>query len=429
MESFMKSFFAVSVRVFFFILGTLAPQFSHAQVISPSARELMISYETQFVVQLTRDRDVATAIDEHSSHLFGVLHSPHWNKVYGLYADLGGIAAPRLPAKTQMISAVPIRGSKRLFQVRYRYVGILLVHKKVAQDWLNRGQIELPMPYQVASIYNEKCTDEHYSSLGDYWYFYDPFRRGCEYLLSEPYHRMVSITVRTPNVQKREYRPDLGALRGDNGNGSLMKIAVIHGFNESDRAKSDEGRIGFNRLNADLKKGGFSEEIVRKTFTSPLHIFRKKVGAIDVEIHHLLATTDSDARTNRFAQFFKESIETADVLMYLGHSGLGANLDIESLESRVGEFQFQPNKKQILFFDSCASYSYYLELFKNQKRRSKIDVVTNGLSSYFEASEAILRKFLNALVFAKNEATWLEILTAMESPLKGDSYLINVGGI
>lgn len=402
---------------------------ARAQVISPSARELVLSFDAKFIVQLTRDRDVATAIDDHSSHLFGVLHSPHWNSLYGLYPDLGGIAAPRLPAKTEFISAIPIQGTQRLFQVHYRYVGVFLVHRKVAQDWLSSGTVTLPMPYKMSSIYNVNCTDPHYTTRGDYWYFYDPYREGCEYLLSEPYHRMVTMKVSAPTEPKREYRPDLGALRGDNGNGSVMKISIIHGFAESDRAKADEGRVGFEKLNRDLRSAGFIQEIVQKKFTSPLYIFRKKVGSIDVEIHHLLADTEIDARSDRFAQFFKESIETADVLMYLGHSGLGANLDIESLESRAGEFQFQPNKKQIFYFDSCASYSYYLELFRMQKRRSKIDLVTNGLSSYFTQSEAVLRRFLNALVFAKDEATWLQILTDMEVPLKGDSYLLNVGGI
>lgn len=420
-----------SIALFAFVLSSgffTAPRV-HAQVISPSARELVLSFDAEFVVQLTHDRDVATAIDDHSSHLFGVLHSPHWNALYGLYRDLGGIAAPRLPAKTQLISAVPIKGTRRLFQVRYRYLGVFLVHRKVAQDWISHGQITLPMPYKMTSIYNVNCTDEHYTTRGDYWYFYDPYRKGCEYLLAEPYHRMVTMKVSAPAEPKREYRPDLRTLRGDNGNGSIMKISIIHGFNESDRARADEGRIGFEKLNADLRKAGFSQEVAQKKFTSPLYIFRKKVGAIDVEIHHLLANTEIDARSDRFAQFFKDSIETADVLMYLGHSGLGANLDIESLESRVGEFQFQPRKKQILYFDSCASYSYYLELFRMQKRRSKIDVVTNGLSSYFTQSEAVLRRFLNALVFAKDEATWLQILSDMEVPLKGDSYLLNVGGI
>lgn len=131
-----------------------------------------------------------------------------------------------------------------------------------------------------------------------------------------------------------------------------------------------------------------------------------------------------------FAKFFKEAVENADVIIYGGHSGLGGNLDIPSLESKAGKFKFNSKKRQIFYFDSCASYAYYLTQFSGEKTKSKIDILTNGLSSYFETSQAVLEGLLeNILSETKEDVSWMQIMKDMEKPLDGGSFLLNVGGV
>jgi hypothetical protein len=79
----------------------------------------------------------------------------------------------------------------------------------------------------------------------------------------------------------------LDLLRGPNGNGDTFRIDVVHGF-ESSQTRS------------------------------------------------FLVETEITARAKSFAVSFKEAVENADVIFYAGHSGLGGNLDIPSLEEKAG---------------------------------------------------------------------------------------------
>jgi hypothetical protein len=149
-----------------------------------------------------------------------------------------------------------------------------------------------------------------------------------------------------------------------------------------------------------------------------------------VEIKSLLVDTGIESRSRVFADFFREAVQTADVIYYAGHSGLGGNLDISSLEAKSGEFVFPRNKRQIFFFDSCSSYSYYLEPFSAQKTRARIDVVTNALASYFHTGGLVKSEFLDVLLDPDlTDLSWLDILKRIEFALEGESYLMSVGGV
>ncbi|MFN7455308.1 MAG: hypothetical protein ACK5RO_11685, partial [Pseudobdellovibrionaceae bacterium] len=148
-----------------------------------------------------------------------------------------------------------------------------------------------------------------------------------------------------------------------------------------------------------------------------------------VEVRHLLTDTGAESRSTVFAKFFKKAVKEADVIIYAGHSGLGGNLDIPTLERKAGAFEFNPQKRQVFFFESCSSYSYYLEPFAAEKTKAKIDIVTNGLSSYFHTGPFVLEVFVTSILDETvKDTSWLEILRRMEAPLEGGSYLLNVGG-
>ena len=150
---------------------------------------------------------------------------------------------------------------------------------------------------------------------------------------------------------------------------------------------------------------------------------------MQIEVKHQLADTELDIRGITFAKFFKEAVETADVVIYAGHSGLGSNLDIAALERKVGNFRFNPKKKQIFFFDACTSYAFHLSPFAAEKTRGKIDILTYALPSYFHTGQAVKEKFFEILFDPSiQDMTWLNIMKAMEEPLDGGTYLLNVGG-
>ena len=83
----------------------------------------------------------------------------------------------------------------------------MILHKKVADRLLKTGYLDLPLPANPYEIYDPACTDEHYSEFSDFWYFYDPFRQGCEYLSAPPKAVIVRITITaTENKKMEEYK-------------------------------------------------------------------------------------------------------------------------------------------------------------------------------------------------------------------------------
>lgn len=418
------------------VVQTLLSQTLFAQTIGPQTEELKFSYRAEFLADQDMG-DPESLARLHLSHLFGVLHSPTLVKRMGVPRKIEGVAVPRLPAKITVersISRVGDEGQSR-WLIRYRASGIMLMHKNAAREVLRTGSWSLPLPADLNTIYFEECTDSYYSSVGDYWYFYDPFRAGCAHLSAKPFSHEVVLTMAPAFTRKLDQDLRLDLLKGDNGNADKFLISVVHGFAEDKNHPDDDGRRNYEALNEYLKKEGFVGRELRPKSSRPLSEFSKsKVldngRSIQISVRHLLVETGAETKGLTFARFFKQAVEESDVFVYAGHSGLGANLDIDALERKAGEFQFNSQKRQLFYFDSCASYSYYLHPFRAEKTRAKLDLITNGLSSYFSTGPQVLEQFLEPLLGPQSgRMLWTDYLGAMESPLKGASYFVNVGGI
>lgn len=419
--------FVVAVGIF------ATSQSAKAQIIGPHVQEVRFHYTTTFEIPV--DADEQTDEDRaqlHASHLFGLFHSPKLVSQYGVPEGIGGIGAPRSQMRINILSS-EIDGD--IVRITYSNSGKMIFHKNAAKKLIAASELVIKMPTNPYAIYDEKCTDEHYNSFGDYWYFYDPYKKGCNYLLKEPLATEVHIAIKDFEYKKLQTMMQLPQLRGNNGNGDLLSIYVIHGYESDPKDKADPGRVNFEEFNEYLRQNDFNEDKVKSARNSSLLVYTKDIildnaKTIHVEVKHLLVETAMESRSKVFAKFFKEAIENADIIVYGGHSGLGGNLDIPSLEEKAGKYKFNPNKKQIFFFDSCASYSYYLEHFAVEKTKAKIDVITNGLSSYFHTSNVVLSALMDRFLSKKSaDVEWNKTLGEMEKVLDGDTYLLSVGGI
>jgi hypothetical protein len=421
------------VLVFSF-LGVALP--AQSQILSPSAVEVEIFYKATFLSEGSKEdqeRSVEEKAEFHASHIFGILQSKQFVKKFELNANaVGGLGAPRWPPEIVVKKESELEDGRS--EITYTLRAKMLLHKKVAKDWLQAGEISLPLPYDLAEIYDTHCTDEHYNSRGDYWYFYNVFAKGCTYLQKEPYAHSVSVKIVEIEPRKVADSPRLKLLRGDNGNGDLFSIYVIYGFEEDAHNSSDEGRLNFETFLEELERRGFQQRQVnrdtrRPLFVSEMDLEKNNGRPVHVEIKSLLVDTAIESRSTAFAKFFKEAVENADIILYAGHSGLGGNLDIPSLEEKAGEFTFDPTKRQLFFFDSCSSYSYYLDPFRKMKTRKSIDILSYGLPSYFATTQKIHNAFLDLVLDMDGDPSWMEFMERLEKPLRGGSYLINVGGI
>ena len=401
---------------------------SLAAVLSPEGVEVKFSFQAQF--QTSEDGGAVELADAHAQHLFGYFQSPSVVSMFKLNSDTLGVAAPKLPLFYSILSDKKT-GSVRT--ISYKTSGTLLMNKKTAKKLLAQENWTISLPYDLDNYYDENCTDEHYNTFGDFWYFYDPFRKGCEYLAKAPMGAAVTLKIKEI-AQPNDISAGFKAMRADNGNGDLFEIATINGFSESSTDKEDDGRVNFEALNEWLVKQGFTMKVLAKFETRPVLEFTKLVKTdegktINFRIVRLLAETGVGTKNVTFAKFFKNAMERSDVVVYNGHSGLGGNLDIPSIEEKSGEIQFNPKKRQLFFFDSCSSYSYYLYPFEQKKSKGKIDIITQGLQSYFWTEVPSLQALLKHLLNVNSNPMWSEVLHSMEAPLEGNTQLLNVGSI
>lgn len=418
---------------------------SLAQVLAPQAQELSFKFRAEFLFS-PQDFDPQDARSSeamaqlHASHLFGMMHSRGMSESFGLDYDLvGGIGSPRAPmvVSAQRATTGADRREGKI-RVSYEAQGKMLVHSTVARRILKTGRLEWPLPKDISDIYDKNCTDTYYQDLGDFWYFWDPFRAGCEYLAEEKSNQVV-IEFKPTRQIDRNVTPRLDLLRGANGNGAEFSVFTIFGYNkapapEKARRSRDEGRQNYKAMSEYYKASGFKLVDKRLNGIDQVEIWSQELTIqgrlVQAKITHVLADSGVDAEADTFAQVFKDAVETGDVVIYAGHSGLGGNLDIPGLEARAGKFQFQHGKRQIFFFESCSSYSYYLENFAAEKTKARIDIVTNGLSSYFHTGAPVIQAFLDVFWDGRiKDLKWLELLKQVEAPLQGGSYLLNVGGL
>lgn len=414
----------------------LATQVS-AQILSPNATEVDFTYEAIVEVPLNETFiDSISAARFQAQHMFGIFSSPTIIGRMGINSNnIHGIGGPKSQSEVLILSEEVIEKNQKSFaRIYYKNSGQMILHNNAAEKVLAKGLFNIPLPTNPFKIYRKKCTDSHYDTFGDFWYFYDPYREGCERLSQDPLAQNVVIQVKKSKTRNIQRSAELPLLRGDNGNGNLFSIYLIHGFSEDKKDPQDDGRINYQGAHDYLIEKGFAFERLKKNTPYSLNLYKKTVvlstgETIRIEVKSLLVETAVESTSKVFADFFKQAVAKADVIIYEGHSGLGGNLNIPELERKAGKFVF-PNKKQIYYFDSCSSYSYYLDHFNAYKTKTNIDVVTNGLSSYFHTSPLVLKEFLNYLVGTDNRNfQWMTILKKMESVLGKETYLVNVGGL
>jgi hypothetical protein len=118
----------------------------------------------------------------------------------------------------------------------------------------------------------------------------------------------------------------------------------------------------------------------------------------------LIFGTEGDWSTR---QIFREAYKNADVVLYDGHSYIGAGAQ-DPGNYTMADFN---NNYQILFFNSCVSFNYYgVPYFKLKNGGTKkLDLVTNGLEVHILDGGKSMGQFIAAL-FDGKQNTWLRML-------------------
>lgn len=388
-------------KLFIFLSASLMLSQAFAQIPKGSERKLYVGtnsteakleFSATVEIDTTRtpqEKTLRNAIESQLEHIIGPMSLTQYTAV---------------PKGDHTISEVKIV-SKTASKViaSYKYQGTIVLQNGPKDTY------GVYLPINPAKIYskamvgaNNPCTDEHYQSEGDFWYFWSPEREDCQLKEGKDYVIVKAKVQRYVN-SKLTY-PEYQNLPDAQGN---INIHVLFGMDETDQDRNplkskDINAYNYREFRNYLIKNGYkavkwTEEQVQsvaKTMNGDAP-YVETIQKGKLVYRFFYGPTGIDEDSLGFHWFYKDALENASVMMYEGHSGLGGHLDLDSIEESLGETINFNKKYQIYFFDSCTSYKYYNTAYferkmtaKDPKGSKKLDIFTNGLATAFDAMPA-----------------------------------------
>ena len=215
------------------------------------------------------------------------------------------------------------------------------------------------------------------------WYAFTPHKSGCRLTSGQDYDIYSGQLVLGPTMVTSfpEYEKLMSAEK-------VVRMAVLMNF-EIEHA---------DPYIKDLVIQGFSPRLWTQGEISALLGFTPKVfpqvedftksgpnGTLKILLFYGNARVEDLDGSRAFHYFYKNALETSNVVVYNGHSGLGSNIDLGLIEKSEG-FQVRLNPDyQLYFFSGCITYSYYVDMYLARKatpadpRGTKLfDVLTFG---------------------------------------------------
>lgn len=328
-----------------------------------------------------------------------------------------------VPKGDHVISEVKLLSkSEGTYSIGYKYKGTIVLENGPKTTY------DIVMPVNPETIYeagfvgnHNPCTDHHYQSEGDFWYFWSPYNDGCKLKKDKDFVIVKTKIERFENT-KLSY-PEYHNLPDANGD---INIHIFFGMDDNAKGRNP---LNSGDINAENYRQ-FRDYLLEKGYTAKKwtaaeinKIAKTKDGANpyvetikkgNIVYRFFFGPSAIDEDSLAFHWFYKDAIENSSVMIYGGHSGLGGHLDLASIEENLGEeIKFNTKKYQIFFFDSCTSYKYYNTQYFERKATTKdpngtkkLDIFTNGLSTYFhvmpDSNKAIAVAFEKALGYAQS---------------------------
>jgi hypothetical protein len=355
-------------------------------------------------------------------HMFGA-----FTEHPGFKRNPGIVKAKGIP----VITSAEVDTAKGTVKVNYSYEDKVVFKQRLMKN--GPTKIEFVLPKDPSTIYSKgfrkngtvnKCTDDHYNSEGDFWYFWNPKKAGCP-IKSEDLVKISADILPIANTALTF--PYYDKILGDNGNGKKFKVVYLVGIDENFKA-GDLGRQTFNEAIDLLKQNGYMLE--------PKGAARKKVltyntPEYEVELEISLVNPDSDS----FVQTAADGLETSDIFIYDGHSGLGGYLNIDRFQTALGRnLKLPVDKNQIFYFNGCSTFSYYNADYFDLKKttqdpegRTNLDVLTTSIGATFDIGARHDIELITSITLGKRPS-WQSILDNIYRVDRSQSALTHVNG-
>lgn len=255
--------------------------------------------------------------------------------------------------------------------------------------------------------YNHSCVDfgAHDVTSGSMWYYYRPNRSGCNLAAED----VISIeaTVLLSDINSTGKYPEYHKVWEDES----FKVLAVFGKYEDGATSGDAGIDAYNRFVQAVAQELRTHDLVTVPATlpsspgvaSPDVSFKATLpSGATVEVTALLVDNIRTAGATFNARY--EALSTrADLIVYNGHAGLGANI-----RAMAQKGSWVAGQYAMIFINGCDTFAYIDSALydahaavnaDDQVGTKYVDIVTNAMPSYFHsmpnASMALIRSLMN----------------------------------
>ncbi len=403
----------------------------------------------------TLSEEASKTVRRQIKHLFGTLKEHTGSRADG---TINFTNSPGVPKTSHQITEFKLvskveNGANAVYTYSYKFDDKAAFQK----DFFKAGKrtLKIRLPKNPNTIYatglvKEKnlCTDDHYNSEGDYWYFWNPYKKGCPAATLE--NTILVDATLDPMKNTVSTLPEYDRLNED----GILDITYVVGPDHDKINDADLGRKSFEKTFTILTQGkavlqsgeplnSGTEDILAQIPADAdvrfevleqsrdqrtLYAFRDGKKII-VQMFFLEPTSEAFA----FRSSIRDAIMTADILVYDGHSGLGGTLPVSRFFGPE-ERKFAADKYQVIFFNGCSTFAYYNEQYFKQKitqRDTKgtknLDIVTTSIGAPWSTGAEIDSLFI--LSFASGlKPTWQKIMDDVYNVNTGASALTQING-
>lgn len=306
-----------------------------------------------------------------------------------------------------------------LYRVRY--------HAKLPVAW--GSKINLPSSYSLTlpkridatgqaaflSKYKAACTDEPGSAdLANVWYHYRPRFAGCALAAADVTTSPARVTVSAQNTVAKY--PEYHKVWED---GALRVVAIFGKYEAGATSQFDAGIAAYNEFIAAMRRelpgatttpadvpvdpGVAATDI---TFELPLGNGRT-ISVVTILVDKLATATAA------FDKRYGELTPGADLIIYSGHAGLGANV-----RALAQKGKFFPGKYQVFFMDGCDTFAYADGTLASTRALLNpddlpgtryMDFITNAMPAYFSSLTNSAMALIRSLRDQSAPKSWQKI--------------------
>lgn len=406
----MRLHFILLISILFFIFNSANSKNERHWFYAKDASEAIMKLPAVIIIDSERKPSIKTIhdkIEQQVQHLFGPM------------SFNGEIGLPTAVPKGDHEIKIKENSLKKIelnkWEIQYIYKGTVLAEKTAGSKWdailpINPDEIYSRARKTSTSYGLIRCTDSHYQSKGDFWYFWSPDRYGCKLEEGRDYKKFQAELERTNNT--RTTYPEYDRLIQNENGKKIVSIYMFNGMDDPSLSKNpyrstDINAANYVSISSDLKSRKYKllDTLKDHEGGGQIEIFQKERNHINTIVYMFFGPTGINEGSSYFHKNYKKGLETGSVIIYNGHSGLGGHLHLDYIEY-YNNFKIKPPKDQyqIYYFNSCSSYPYYNEMYFNPKITTSdprgtenLDILTNGLSTAFVVIDSTTINFIQAI--------------------------------